>query len=178
MARFEFLTEELISFKCSGMFHHVDWYEVTETMEAYVASKYMISSIISHSLKQTTNKLKFFGTFTNNFWLGLCGSFTWNIFKLLNSYLLSVMIDPVITLLSLQHLLSIYSYLIRFLVSAFTSLYFLTCFIFTHPWTNVRSMKWCVCVCVCVCVCAWLCVCVCVCMCVFMYSTFKYKKVS
>jgi len=51
---------ELISFKCSGMFYYVDWYAVTDTLEAYVASKFTVSSIISLSLKQTSKKLKFF----------------------------------------------------------------------------------------------------------------------
>jgi len=51
---------ELISFKCSGMFYHVDWYAVTDTLEAYVASKFTVSSIISLSLKQTSKELKFF----------------------------------------------------------------------------------------------------------------------
>jgi hypothetical protein len=65
MARFDFLAEDLISFKCSGIFYHVDWYAVTDTLEAYVASKYRVSTIISLSLKQTSKKLKFFCTLTN-----------------------------------------------------------------------------------------------------------------
>jgi hypothetical protein len=65
MARFEILMVELIRFKCSGIFQHVHWYAVTDTLEANVASKLKVSTIISLSLKQTSKKLKFFCTFTN-----------------------------------------------------------------------------------------------------------------
>jgi len=40
-ARFEILMVEMIRFKCRGMFHHIDWYVVSDTLEAYVASKFI-----------------------------------------------------------------------------------------------------------------------------------------
>ena len=105
MERFTILTVGFISFKCSGMFYHVDWCVVTDTLEAYVASKFRFSNIIWHSLKQMSKKLKFLGTFTSIAWLQLCSSFMLNIFKLLHSYFLSVMTDPLLTLLPLKHIL-------------------------------------------------------------------------
>jgi len=46
MARFQILTVGFIMFNCSGMFYHVNWCVVTDTLEAYVASKFRFSSII------------------------------------------------------------------------------------------------------------------------------------
>jgi hypothetical protein len=65
MARFEILMVELISYKLSGMFYHVDWYAVPDNLETYAASKFRVSSIISLSLKQTSKRMKCFHTFTN-----------------------------------------------------------------------------------------------------------------
>jgi hypothetical protein len=59
MVRIEILMVELIRLKLSGMFYHVDWYAVTDTLEAYVASKFRVSSIISLSPKQTYKKMTF-----------------------------------------------------------------------------------------------------------------------
>jgi len=50
---FKILTVELIRLKLSGMFYHIDCYAVTDTLEAYVASKFRVSSTISLSPKQT-----------------------------------------------------------------------------------------------------------------------------
>jgi hypothetical protein len=52
MVRFEILMVELIRFKCSGMFYHVNWYVVTDVLKAYFASKFRVSSIITLSLKR------------------------------------------------------------------------------------------------------------------------------
>jgi len=46
MARFEILTVGFISLKCSVMLYHVNWCVVTDTLEAYVASKFRFSNII------------------------------------------------------------------------------------------------------------------------------------
>ena len=65
LVRFEILMVGFISFKCPGMFYHADQCAVTDTLEAYVTSKFRVSSIILLCLKQTSKKLKFFGTFTS-----------------------------------------------------------------------------------------------------------------
>jgi hypothetical protein len=56
------------------------------------------------TLSETHLRNWIFCTFSNIFWLWLCVSFVLNICKLLNSYLISVMIEPVLILLSLEHI--------------------------------------------------------------------------
>jgi hypothetical protein len=46
MGRFEIQMVGFISFKCSGMFYNVDWYAGTDTLEAYVTSKFRFCNII------------------------------------------------------------------------------------------------------------------------------------
>jgi len=86
----------------------------------------------------------------------------WLLFKLLNSYPLSVMSVPVFTLLSLQHILDLPLFSTFCHQAAFSNLYFLKGFMITRRRMSIGSTK-CVCVSVCECVCVCVCVCGCVC---------------